>query len=254
MGLQCSILGHAFEPAGVEREREQEGDEVVTTERELERCRRCGTERVVSESTEVTAVVDGEAVGLENDTAVDIEADPDVETGETAESDPTGDAMSGMVDRAGIDAGEESTADPDGPIASSGADDAVTEIDDAADPASTGGELIESASPEPNDESVDDEPPDPDSEDAEILTDDADPDRDPGEWPDDPDDEDDTERVVETDATVEAPEDESLSGITVPEGEIVCPECGFRVEAHSGYRDGDSCPECNAWLEAERNQ
>ena len=227
MGLQCSILGHAFEPAGVEREREEEGDEVVTTERELERCRRCGTERVVSESTEVTAVVDGEAVGLEDDAAPDVEADtaPEVNTEQPTESDPDDEAVASIVDR--------------------------TEVD--ADP-SAGGELIDTDPSPPDDEPVDDEPPDPESEDTEILTDDVDPERDPGEWPGDPEDDADTERVVETDTTIEDPGEESLSGITVPEGEIVCSECGFRVEAHSGYRDGDSCPECNAWLEAERNQ
>ena len=256
MGLQCSILGHAFEPAGVEREREEEGDEVVTTERELERCRRCGTERVVSESTEVTAVVDGEAVGLEDDadTDVDVDAAPDVGTEQTTESDPTDEAIAGVVDRTGVDVDEDDSADAEGPTPPTSVDDAETGIDDPASDPSGGGELIDSAPSPPTDEPVDDEPPDPESEDTEILTDDADPERDPGEWPDDSDDDADTERVVETDATIEAPDEESLSGITVPEGEIVCPECGFRVEALSGYRDGDSCPECNAWLEAERNQ
>lgn len=256
MGLQCSILGHAFEPAGVEREREEEGDEVVTTERELERCRRCGTERVVSESTEVTAVVDGEAVGLEDDAAPDVEADtaPEVNTEQPTESDPDDEAVASIVDRTEVDADEDSPADVEGPTPSPGIADAQTGIDDPASNPSAGGELIDTDPSPPDDEPVDDEPPDPESEDTEILTDDVDPERDPGEWPGDPEDDADTERVVETDTTIEDPGEESLSGITVPEGEIVCSECGFRVEAHSGYRDGDSCPECNAWLEAERNQ
>ena len=71
MGLKCSLLGHSFEPADFEREREEQGSEVVTVVREIERCVRCGEERVVSESTEVTAVVDEEKVGLDDG------ADPD---------------------------------------------------------------------------------------------------------------------------------------------------------------------------------
>ena len=56
MGLKCSLLGHSFEPADRERERKEQGKEVVTVVREIERCVRCGEERIVSESTEVTAV------------------------------------------------------------------------------------------------------------------------------------------------------------------------------------------------------
>ena len=288
MGLQCSILGHAFESAGVERESEEEGDEVVTTEREIERCRRCGTERVVSESTEVTAVVDGEAVGLEGDgasggseaeAAPAPESEPDSESDTETEDavapgsdagagfdadigpppgdDPIGDAVDEMVDRSDdaaelIDDDAEDDADATGPEPG---------IGDADEPPS-GGEVIESETARPAEEplgggSAEDEPRDPDVEDAEILTDEPDPDREPGEWPDDLDEgETDTERVVETDAPLDDPDDgeESLSGITVPEGEIVCPECGFRIEAESGYREGDSCPECSGWLETERNQ
>jgi hypothetical protein len=110
---------------------------------------------------------------------------------------------------------------------------------------------------------IDEEPEssDPAEEDAEILTDDADEtgERAPGEWPDDGGDEADggpeeipTDPPTSTDAGGE--NEESLSGITVPEGRIVCPECSFSIEANSGYRAGDPCPECNAWLEAERNQ
>jgi hypothetical protein len=62
MGLKCSLFGHAFEPADIEREREEQGNEVVTVVRELERCIRCGKERVTSETTEVTAVVDADEV------------------------------------------------------------------------------------------------------------------------------------------------------------------------------------------------
>ena len=247
MGLQCSILGHAFEPAGVEQEREEQGSEVVTTEREIERCRRCGTERVVSENTEVTAVVDGEEVG--------IESEPDT-------GDSESDAMAGAVDRSGIEDDKMSESEPDEPAPSV----APEEIDAGVEDVSPDISPAEDERPQPaidraKDEEFGDEPMDPEAEDAEILTGSDEADRAPGQWPDDPlDEEDDTEDVVEMEqpaeaaTTTETPDEDSLSGITVPEGQIVCPECGFRVEAHSGYREGDSCPECNAWLEAERNQ
>lgn len=56
MSLWCSLLGHRFEDREVEREREERTEEVLTTTREVERCGRCGTRRVVSETTEVTTV------------------------------------------------------------------------------------------------------------------------------------------------------------------------------------------------------
>lgn len=75
MGITCSLLGHAFEETEIERERTEQGDEVVTVVREVERCGRCGEERVVSENTEVTAVVEPEEVAAD-------EADGDGDDGE----------------------------------------------------------------------------------------------------------------------------------------------------------------------------
>ena len=234
MGLKCSVLGHSFEPADFEREREEQGSEVVTVVREIERCVRCGEQRVVSESTEVTAVVD--------------EADVDLEGGDAADrgAGATTDAP-GMETSAGADAG------------------AGTGTDAAAGPTDDGGTF---------------EARDPAEEDAEILTDDE-PGREPGAWPEEPDeswdpdaprdgsgDDDGVETTVaETtaadvdggpdddgdDAPV-APTEEALSGITVPEGTIVCTECEFSVDAESSYRDGDPCPDCGAWLTSERNR
>ena len=228
MGLQCSILGHAFEDAGVEREREEQGSEVVTTEREIERCRRCGNERVVSESTEVAAVVDAAAVGLDEEEERDGEGAD--ETGGGSDSG----GIAAAVERSGVDDGDESE-----PMGADGRDDGsdTPAADDHAE-----------------------EPPDPAEEDAEILTDDDEPERKPGEWPDDDvpelrsESESDPVDAGESETEPLAPDEESLSGITVPEGKIVCPECRFETVADSGYRAGDPCPECNAWLEAERNQ
>jgi hypothetical protein len=243
MGLQCSILGHSFEPAGVEREREEQGSEVVTTEREIEQCRRCGAERVVSESTEVTTVVDGEAVGLETG--------DEAETEGTSEDESDGGGIAGALERSDLEGDDEIGSDE---RPSSGSVEDATTAGDTGSP--TPEEPVASETTRPGSERTDSEPSDPESEDAEILTDDEGANREPGQWPEtmDSDEDEEPDPVVDIDSPVEEPDDESLSGITVPEGEIVCPECGFRVDANSGYRDGDPCPECNAWLEAERNQ
>lgn len=56
MSLWCSLLGHRFEGSQVDRDREERGEEVLTVTREIQTCGRCGTQRVVSESTEVAPV------------------------------------------------------------------------------------------------------------------------------------------------------------------------------------------------------
>jgi hypothetical protein len=255
MGLQCSILGHAFEDAGVEREREQTGSEVVTTERTIERCRRCGAERVVSENTEVTAVVDADDVDIETEGTGEGEGEAPGEPAPEAAETPddaggggdSGGGLAGAVERSGTDSADDdeaafgSASEPDPPGDATAVGEAAVGIDE-----------------EP-------EPSDPAEEDAEILTDDDEVagERAPGEWPDEGRDEEEedgdsgeipTDPPTSTDPGAAEETEESLSGITVPEGEIVCPECSFSIEANSGYRAGDPCPECNAWLEAERNQ
>lgn len=56
MGLRCSLLGHDFGDPEVEETREERGDEVVVTVREIERCSRCDEMRVCAENKEVTAI------------------------------------------------------------------------------------------------------------------------------------------------------------------------------------------------------
>jgi len=70
MGLRCSILGHTFDETEVRRDRRERGsgNEVVTVVSQVERCSRCGTERVVSENKEVVSVVDADEVGLDEGT------------------------------------------------------------------------------------------------------------------------------------------------------------------------------------------
>jgi hypothetical protein len=56
MSFKCSIFGHAYGDSEIERERDEEGNEVVTTIREIQTCKRCGETRVVSENKEVTTL------------------------------------------------------------------------------------------------------------------------------------------------------------------------------------------------------
>ena len=55
MGLRC-LFGHDFSEPEIEREREEDGEEVVTTVREVKTCARCGETQIVSENTEVTTM------------------------------------------------------------------------------------------------------------------------------------------------------------------------------------------------------
>lgn len=117
MGLRC-LLGHDFGDAEIEREREEDGDEMVVTIREVETCRRCGAERVISENKEVTSIRTAEDIGLE--TGEDATAAPpdqtDDATSEPADADSTdgrSTADAGPVAAAGSTADEEFD-DPDG--------------------------------------------------------------------------------------------------------------------------------------------
>ena len=56
MSIRCSLLGHTYGEAEIEREREEQGSEVVVTVREFEACERCGKRSVLSENKEVTAL------------------------------------------------------------------------------------------------------------------------------------------------------------------------------------------------------
>ncbi|AFK18103.1 hypothetical protein E6P09_04910 [Haloferax mediterranei ATCC 33500] len=64
MGLTCRLLGHSYGDSETEREREERGDEVVVSIRELQVCTRCGQEQVISENKEVTAIRTPEELGM----------------------------------------------------------------------------------------------------------------------------------------------------------------------------------------------
>ncbi len=80
MGLRC-LLGHDFGEPELRREREEDGDEVVTTVTEVKTCARCGETQVVSENTEVTTMeqlTDEAAAGAEASGTDPTATEPDV--------------------------------------------------------------------------------------------------------------------------------------------------------------------------------
>jgi len=238
MGLKCSVIGHKYGEASVEREREEQGSEVVITIREQETCERCGTTRIVSENKEVTAIetpsdIAGEMVDDEADEAVAAE-------GEEAPTEPS--AESESTDTEAVDAGA-NDAEIIGDAESSGPSGADSELDDppTVDPM-TDAEEADAADPETDDAVI-------------IDADDesgADDDREPGEWPAEPDSGEDgwtpiTETADEEEASDDGSDVEPLGGsaVTVPEGKFRCPECEFTTDVESSsLRAGDFCPEC----------
>jgi len=160
MSLKCSIFGHTYGDTEIDREREEDGSEVVITIRETETCQRCGETRVVSENKEVTTL----------ETAADIVSDDldesdEVPRGETGDEQMQADDSSWGESPGTVSAGETTIPDAEGGTPSSGSSGVEQSV--------------------PTDASEDD---------AIILDDEDDEDdRAPGEWPDEPDDTDDEE-------------------------------------------------------------
>jgi len=123
MGLRC-LFGHDFGEPELEREREEDGDEMVVTVREVKTCDRCGKTQVVSENKEVTAIRDSEDVGIDE---------------EEAESDaPTDDTDAGAEPADSVDVGAATDVGGDAPAG----DDAefIDADEDASEPDPTAGE------------------------------------------------------------------------------------------------------------------
>lgn len=249
MSLKCSILGCKWGETEVERERDENGSEVITTIRETETCTRCGDVRVVSENKEVTTL----------ETAADIVTD-DLEAGSGAASSPGADGEAGDPPETSEGAGATiPNAESDTAVTTAGTDESGStgpppeDVEDDAvilddEPEGNEPTTEEEAVSEP--ESLGDTDPD---EEAEILenteTTDEDGERAPGQWPEEPDDGDDWEQPTE----VGRAGDEEPSGfgtvgntVTVPEGEFYCPECEYATTVESSsLREGDYCPECH---------
>ncbi|WP_255197968.1 DUF7093 family protein [Halorarius litoreus] len=246
MGLKCSLFGHSFDETDVEREREERGSEVVTVVKEVERCSRCGETRVVSENKEVTSIVDPDEV--------------DLDEGESS-STALGELAAGADDTAPTGGGFESGSDLEEFESPENPDEEDAEIlednrpsdrrpgqwpDDETD--WDPGQLTRPTAEPEADETADvDAAPETDDE-AEPAAE-ADPaDADGGEFIDA---EADPANAAASSETSDA-STESLGGISVPDGEYACPECGFTTRAeNSPLRAGDACPECQrGYLEA----
>jgi len=222
MGLKCSVIGHKYGETAVERDREEQGSEVVITIQESETCERCGKTRVISENKEVTSIE------TPSDIAGDMiaeEEQAESAPGEAASTPEAGDAEVIDDDR-GVPAGGDS--EPEEPSTAS-----VTETEEGAselDPEEDDGIIIDG---DTDDGGVDD-------------------DRAPGEWPSEPG-QDDDDWEPETGAAeqgadegTQAVEPFGGNGVTVPSGKFRCPECEFTTDvASSSLRAGDFCPECH---------
>ena len=240
MSFKCSVFGHAFGDAEIERNREEDGSEVVTTIRETQTCKRCGEERIVSENKEVTTLETAADI-----VADDLEESSEAETTESAEpAEPAAEPPETQHDAEILDAEtgtpasdpetatvEESTEPP----VENGAP-TVTEQQNAGDEVFPGAENETETDPETDDGVILDE------------EEEEDDDRSPGEWPEEPgDDGDDWQPETEIDPTPEEPAVEPTgSAVTVPDGAFHCPECEFTTSvAESSLRAGDFCPECH---------
>jgi hypothetical protein len=73
MGLKCSLFGHAFDERDVVQERESTGSQVVTVAKDVERCSRCGSTRIVSTNKEVVSATNATADG-------GVDAEPSIRT------------------------------------------------------------------------------------------------------------------------------------------------------------------------------
>lgn len=228
MAIKCSLFGHAFGETTVEREREEQGSEVVITIREIETCSRCGETRVVSENKEVTTVETPEEVSLNDETDADASGDA-ASTGSAVDA-------SGGAEIVDAEAGAPlSDVDPDG---ESPPEESVEQPIDAPSAA---------------------------EDDGVILDGDADQsDREPGEWPEEPDDaasepsadedepaESSAESADESAVWSEADPDLEAEHPTggadpIPTGKFRCSECGFTAAIESSsLREGDYCPQCH---------
>ena len=256
MGIKCSLFGHDFGETTVERDREEQGNEVVSTIREVETCRRCGETRVVSENTEVTTIKTPEDVDVDSDDGD--EPDPDSTGSQTdagaaiidaEDEEPVSDTETPPPEPSEDDMEYESAAEDDGVILEDDIDedpdrdpgewpddesheDTVREDDESDD-----GVIIESEQPEA---AVEDEPQSEEVDPAVVMdaTDDA----------TDEESTDDAEVWSSTRPDLESASADVQSGgaDAVRDGQFRCTECGFTtpIEA-SSLREGDYCPECH---------
>lgn len=290
MGLRC-LIGHDFGEPQIERDRDEQGDEVVVTIREFKECARCGHRRTVSENKEITSLAppepdpdpdpaestttgateaSGESfenVSAAEDDGIILEDDPDEEPsrghGEWPAADVEDDQPSAPAVTANgeVEAPAEPTDELRDDHPTEPADPSPDETDSADSPATDDHERLEAdtAHPWPSVDEGADEGFDAEASDGESP---------PDSFADDYSTEttDDTARTGEM---VETAPTGSGSGIVSDnpgpspgaqqretpgvETEFVCPSCDHRLSsAGSSLRPGDICPECGKGYLAER--
>ena len=278
MGLRCSLLGHDYGESFVERDREERGNEVVVTERELRECARCGGEKVATENTEVRTLEPEPDAGVGQSPDAETATSPTTATPTDASNDgftsPT-DAIE-QAEAGAVNTGDDVEDDDDAVILDADADDSDPRSEQWDEPADTPVDATADA------DAVSAEPsPDLDQEDVEFVETgpsdapqpDPEPDhqpttsaetggasadagatsqsasqagRAPGEWPE-PDGEDegfDAESSAETEQTAEFQFGESDDEAFVAE------DTGFTSAGPIDQSDSDDldfalfCPEC----------
>jgi hypothetical protein len=255
MGLRC-LLGHDYGDTRIEREREERGDELVVTVTEVEECSRCGETRVVSENTEVTRRSEAAAPEPNSD---ETDSDAGADTRPTADR-PMDDSSTGDTSSGGSATDSPSVDETvDVVIDEAESNDDFTGTPTArpdSEPSGVGGEP--SGATASAGETDGPTQTDPSTDDAEIIDADdsapaTEPDRDPGEWPEEdathpadttvPDDDAefvDADPVDESDAAADARRDvvEDVN----PDGASTAPESEDTeiVDADAGATADDS--------------
>lgn len=243
MALRCSLFGHAFGGADVERARTERGERVVATVREVRTCDRCGATEVVGERTEVTAAG---SVGAGEGEATDSSARDrrDVRGAGVPEAATDPETDDGVILEGGPDAGDDGgRARGEWPRRDHGGGDEGSPRPWPDPPESSDGvpDLQRGGWPEPDD--------DLDAElgggdDADGESDDGLASRPAGDLPADAD-------IVES-----VPDARGADRGEIPPDrrtEFVCPECGFaEPSAVASVRPGDVCPDCRSDYLEER--
>lgn len=253
MSLRCSLFGHHYGGTEVEQEREQAGNELVVTSREIKICQRCGERLIISENKEVTTVEAADDVGGASSASTGGGA----MSGSSGRDDASGTGGGGEgVDEGGApesgrqggtggstsDAGE-SAGDTGGSAGDRRRDPPVTDPEMGSDDRPSSG-TGETAGPSAGAGKADIPPTQ--KNDAVILDDEGE-EVEPEEWSDGESTGVDDDWEPETDTEDEPEESPSASsGLTVPDGEFRCTECGFTTSVEgSSLRAGDFCPECH---------
>ena len=245
MGLTCQLLGHQFGEPTTERMREERGGEMVTTEREVRVCARCGDRLVISQNTEVVAIrtagsgrTDGapQRAARGGDPHMHDIIDPSLRP---TPAPTTGDAA-GPPDPAPRATSDTGGSAPEPPSSSGTGALAPGE----ADPADEDAEILEAptSTPERPPGRLDDQPegaadpPATDADEAQVDTITSAPD---------------TTGSIDTVRDPDAPVD--VADLPDEAVEFHCPACGYAVAATlTSMRSGDICPACREGYIDER--